>query len=83
VEFQLNHIDRMPLGDLAGTFLSLMIANPSINWMFNYRVDHKEFVFESAPIVKELEGISLTEPTVLVYLREQVETGVAEVPEPL
>jgi len=52
VEFQLNHIVRMPLGDLAGTFLSLMIVKPSINWMFNYRVDHKKFVFESAPIVK-------------------------------
>lgn len=57
-----------------------MIANPSINWVFNYSLDHKEFVFESAQIVKELEGISLTEPTVLAYLREQLETGMAEVP---
>jgi len=83
VEFQLDHIDRMPLGDLAGTFLSLIVANPSINWVFTYRVDEKQFIFESAPIVKELEGISLTEPVVLSYLREQLQTGVAEVPEPV
>jgi hypothetical protein len=83
VEFQLDHIDRMPLGDLAGTFLSLMIANPEINWVFNYRVDDRHFEFESAPIVKELDGISLCEPAVLAYLRELLQTGVAEVPEPV
>ena len=83
VELQLDHIDRMPIGDLVGTFLSLMIINPFINGLFNYSLDHKEFVFESAPIIIELEASSLTEPTVLDYLREQLESGVAEVPEPL
>ena len=83
VEFQLDHIDRMPLGDLAGTFLSLLIANPSINWVFDYRVNENQFIFESAPIVKELEGIPLSEPAVLAFLREQLQTGVAEIPEPL
>lgn len=66
-----------------GTLLSLMVTNPSINWMINHRVDPKEFVFESSPIVKELKSISLTEPTVLADFREQVETGMVEVPEPL
>jgi len=54
--------------ELAGISLSLMITNPSITWAFNYSVDPKEFVFESAPIVKDLESLSLTEPTVLAYL---------------
>ena len=78
VEFQHSHIDRMPLGDLAGTFLSLLIANPAINWDFNYRVDGREFRFESFPVTQALEGISLTEPSVLAYLRELIESGVAE-----
>jgi anti-sigma regulatory factor (Ser/Thr protein kinase) len=78
VEFQHSHIDRMPLGDLAGTFLSLLIANPAINWDFNYRVDGRVFRFESFPVTQALEGISLTEPSVLAYLRELIESGVAE-----
>jgi len=79
VEFQYSHIDRMPLGDLAGTFLSLLIASPEINWDFNYIVDGKEFRFESLPVTQALQGISLTEPSILTYLRESIESGVAEV----
>jgi anti-sigma regulatory factor (Ser/Thr protein kinase) len=79
VEFQHSHIDRMPLGDLAGTFLSLLIANPEINWDFNYVVDGREFKFESFPVTQALQGISLTEPSILTYLRESIESGVADV----
>jgi hypothetical protein len=38
VDFQLSHIDRMPLGDLADTFLSLLVAHPETHWVFSYRV---------------------------------------------
>jgi anti-sigma regulatory factor (Ser/Thr protein kinase) len=81
VEFQYSHIDRMPLGDLAGTFLSLLIANPEINWDFNYVVagSGKEFKFESLPVTHALEGVPLTEPSILTYLRESIESGVADV----
>ena len=79
VEFQHSHIDRMPLGDVAGTFLSLLIANPEINWDFNYVVDGREFKFESLPVTQALEGVSLTEPSILAYLRESIESGVADV----
>ncbi len=41
MEFQHSHIDRMPLGDLAGTFLTLLIANPEIHWDFNYAGGYK------------------------------------------
>ena len=81
VEFQHSHIDRMPLGDLAGTFLSLLIANPEINWDFNYMVAGRgeAFKFESLPVTQALEGVSLTEPSILSYLRELIESGVADV----
>jgi anti-sigma regulatory factor (Ser/Thr protein kinase) len=81
VEFQHSHIDRMPLGDLAGTFLSLLIANPEINWDFNYAVAGrvKTFRFESSPVTQALQGVPLTEPSILSYLRQSIESGVADV----
>src|SRR5512136_2238445 len=36
VDFQHSHIDRMPLGDLAGTLLTLVVAYPHIRWIFEY-----------------------------------------------
>lgn len=79
VDFQRSHIDRMPLGDLATTVYSLVVAFPEVHWVFRYHVDQKEFLFDNQPIKEALLGISLTEPAVLSYLRGIIEEGVAEV----
>jgi len=77
VEFQRNHIDRMPLGDISGSILTLVIAYPQINWRFNYKIilpaDEKEFSFDDTPIKECLQDVSLCEPEVLSYLRELLE----------
>ena len=79
VSFQRSHIDRMPLGDIAGTMLTLVIAYPRIHWVFRYRANGTEFTFDDEPIKKELEGISLTEPSILTFIRELLEVGISEV----
>ncbi len=79
VDFQRSHIDRMPLGDLAGTVLTLVVGYPKMHWVFYYRADGKEFTFDDEPIKKELEGILLTEPSVLAFLRELLQEGISNV----
>ncbi len=85
VEFQRSHIDRMPLGDLASTLLTLIIAYPKIHWTLQYKAilregeQQVEFDFDDQPVKNELEGVSLCEPAVLAYLRETLEEGIAEV----
>ena len=76
VLFQDSHIDRMPLGDLAGTILSLLVAFPQTRWLFTYIVNAESFVLDSAVITTELEGVPLTEPSILGFIREFVETGI-------
>lgn len=77
VWFQRSHIDRMPLGDLATTMLDLEIANPDIHWIFEYHFNDCEFLFDDAPVKKELAGVSMTEPPVLNCLREMLENGLS------
>jgi hypothetical protein len=83
-EFRHSHIDRMPLGDLASTFLTLLISHPQIDWTFLYRLTEingksRDFLFESAELKSELGDISLTEPEVLTFLRGIFEEGIEEV----
>jgi hypothetical protein len=83
-EFRHSHIDRMPLGDLASTFLTLLISHPQIDWTFLYRVTDKNkksnhFLFESAELKSELGDISLTEPEVLTFVRGMIEEGIESV----
>jgi anti-sigma regulatory factor (Ser/Thr protein kinase) len=78
-EFERDHIDRMPLGDLAGTMLALLVSSPETHWLFRYCVDGKTFVFDSAPIKRELNGVPFTEPTVLRFLREMLQSGIRNI----
>ncbi len=79
VEFQRSHIDRMPMGDLAQTILTLEIGNPQIHWIFTYQADQETFIFDDEPIKKELEDIPLSEPVVLGFLRELIQSGITNI----
>ena len=79
VQFQRSHIDLMPLGNLADTFLQLLVMNPAIHWILTYRVDEREFNLDYGEIMEALDGVSLTEPPVLNTIREMVETGIRDV----
>ncbi len=81
VEFQLSHIDRMPLGNLASTFLTLIIGSPEVRWILKYITGGETFEFDSQPIMETLEGVPLTDPAILAYLREMLETGIAGIRE--
>lgn len=81
--FQHSHIDRMPLGDLAGTLLTLVVAYQDIRWVLDYSAvtangRSERFVFDTEPIRKELYGLPLTEPDVLTFVRQYIEEGLGQ-----
>lgn len=77
--FKHSHIDRMPLGDLTGTLMTLIIGSPEIHWIFEYRVNQRRFVFDDEPIKQTLMGVPLSEPSVMKFIREQLEAGIKDV----
>ncbi|MCE1253154.1 MAG: ATP-binding protein [Anaerolineae bacterium] len=79
VEFQRSHIDRAPLGDLANTFLSVVIGSPQIHWVLNYQVNSNRFEFDDQPIKDELKDIPLSDPEVIKYLRNTLKEGINSV----
>lgn len=54
--FILNHIDRLPIGDLGKTILMLMVGNQDVEFKFKVFMDDNRICF-SSPQVKELLGI--------------------------
>jgi anti-sigma regulatory factor (Ser/Thr protein kinase) len=79
--FRHSHMDRMPLGDIASTFLTVLISHPAIHWIFVYRTTDKtrgsrDFVFDDAELKSELGDLSLTEPEVLTFVRGMLEEGI-------
>jgi anti-sigma regulatory factor (Ser/Thr protein kinase) len=78
VTFKHSHIDRMPLGDLAGTLQTLVIGTPEIHWIFEYRVNEETFIFDDEPIKETLDGVPLSEPAVMKFIREMLRSGIEE-----
>jgi len=66
--FGLTHIDRMPIGDIAGTMVSLIGSNPDLDFILRYSVDKKEFVMDTREMRQILEGVPLYEPEVLGFI---------------
>lgn len=79
VTFQHSHIDRMPLGDLASTFLTLLVSSPQIHWEFEYQTALDSYRFDDAAIKQVIEDIPLSDPLILSFLREEITQGVAAV----
>ena len=79
VFFKHSHIDRMPLGDMTGTLMTLIIGTPDVHWIFEYRVNDRRFVFDDDPIKQTLEGIPLSEPAVMKFIRQSLSEGIEDV----
>ena len=82
--FQHSHIDRMPLGDLSSTFLTLLLAHPEVHWVFTYAFNPpykgslRKFEFDDQPVKETLDGFPLTHPDVITFIRSSLEEGIAQ-----
>ena len=74
--FKHSHIDRMPLGNMVSTLQTLVIGTPDIHWIFEYQVNDQTFIFDDEPIKQTLDGVPLTEPAVMKFIREMLEEGI-------
>ncbi|MEJ5268298.1 MAG: ATP-binding protein [Bacteroidales bacterium] len=73
-----SHIDRQPVGDLAGCITSFICQYPDINFIFNYITDNSNFSISSNDIKNalELEDLNKTEIIKIVkdLICENIET---------
>ena len=75
--FKTDSIDFTPLGDMASTISTIVCMNEDKDFIYTRKVDDREFKFSSADIKTILEGVPLSEPSVINwvegYISEQTE----------
>lgn len=75
--FKTDSIDFTPLGDMASTISAIVCMNEDKDFIYTRKVDGASFVFSSADIKNILDGVPLSEPSVINwvegYIREQTE----------
>lgn len=75
--YKLNHIDRPPMGDMAGTLQTLILMNPDRDFVWKQTRDGKEFSLDTRQI-RELVGpdVPLDGPDMTAWFAETIPEGV-------
>ena len=81
--FGLKSIDRMPLGDFAGTITTLIQSSPDIDFLVEYGIDGEQFAMDTRQFREILGGVPLNEPEVLAYIGAFLEENMSECGEQL
>ena len=75
--FKTDSIDFTPLGDVAATISAIVCMYEDKDFIYTRKIDGAEFKFMSADIKKILDGVPLSEPSVMNwvegYISEQTE----------
>ncbi len=78
VEFLYNHIDRAPIGDMAGTMQTLISGSPEIDFIYRHTKNESTFILNTKEMREVLGGVPLDSPEVVSWLYEYVTEGLSE-----
>lgn len=79
VRFQLSHIDRQPLGDLAGAIMALLAGNADVDFVLRHGCAGNVFTLDTREIRREIGDIPLNHMEVLKFIRQHLTEGLNEI----
>lgn len=72
--YTLDHLDRPPIGDFAGTMHTLIVCNPTLDFVVDVRADGEGDTLDTREVRKVLGGeVPLDSPDVSMWLKESME----------
>jgi len=74
-EFVRGHVDRQPLGNIAGTLATLLVGNPGADFIYEHKKDGRAYRFDTRDIKAELDNIPINHPEVLDFLKTSIHEG--------
>lgn len=77
-EFQRDHIDRAPLGDLPATLIAAILADRASDIHYTHRVDDRVFELDTAEMRQVLGEVPFSHPQVREWLLDFIQEGYRE-----
>lgn len=74
--FKLNHINTPPLGAIEDTLFILMIHPELKDLKYKHVVDDSTFTLTLGTINQILDGVPLTEPSIMTYLKSYIRDNI-------
>ncbi len=77
--FSINHIDRLPIGEVGETMITLIQSSPQIRFVLNLKSEKGEFRLDTLEIAKSLEGVVITEYLIINWLNEYIDDNIKNI----
>lgn len=77
-DFQLDHLDLAPMGDVGGSMATLIMGNPEVDFVYSHEVEGTRFSLDTREVRNELDGVPMHHPEVIRYLADLIRESVKE-----
>ncbi len=77
--FTLSHWDRPPMGDIAGSIVILVSANPDIDFIYRHITEKGVYTFDTREVKEIMEGVPLNDPEIVMALRQMIRENIKEI----
>ena len=77
--FQHEHLDRAPMGDIAGTIVMLCQNYEDIHFIYTHITDEGEYVFDTDEIKEALDGMSMRDLSIIKFLKDMIKENLNEI----
>lgn len=80
-EFVHSHIDRQPLGDIAGAVIALILERPEVDILYTHHRDARTYSLDTREIRGGLGDIPLNHLEIINMIRDNIKEGLQELEE--
>lgn len=80
-QFKHSHIDRQPIGDVAGAIIALILERPEVDILFTYKRDSYEYILDTREIRETLDTVPLNNMDVIGYIKDSIKEGMSSQPD--
>ncbi len=77
-EFKLSHIDRMPLGNMSDTMITIINSSEKIDITYTHQIGPEKFTLSTKEIKKTLGELPINNLDVLIWLRDYIRDNLNE-----
>jgi anti-sigma regulatory factor (Ser/Thr protein kinase) len=80
--FKHSHIDRAPLGDVAGSVMAVLLSERPVDLFYRHTANGRVFELDTADVRHELGAVPLSHPMVREWLQSALTEGLADLYQP-
>jgi hypothetical protein len=77
--FQLDHIDRQPMGDITPTLISLIRSNPIVDFVYSHTLNNRNYTFDTREVKRVLEDISINNSRAIAFIKDMITENIREI----